>query len=234
MLPAITQSLTVLLGLPRRRQYPCFLLSLAVWLPVLYIPATTYEHTGIDWPHLYWERHIWLPYVVLLTPLQLLSGMEAFLRYCPHPRLAARTSAAFWAFGIVCAMRFMVWPDGNSLHEMGQVALYSRVVTAAALTISIALFGVFGRTANLVRVRDGRHLLIVTALSWSWALPSIWMWMAPRSWPQRLDEAGVLGVRAGLIAIWALTVGIKWRVFARWPRRVQPRDLSGLRSAPES
>lgn len=230
MVPAITQTIVLLLTLPTFRRYPCFFLSLLSWLPVLWIPATFWEGHLPD-PHYYWELHIWMPCVALFTLLQSLAGMEAFFRYCPRPALVVRTSISLWSMGLICAARFAELPAGDSRFQVAQVALYGRIITAVALIASIALFWAFSRSWDLLARWEGRHIVLLTLWTWTWALPSIRIWSLPiLRWEERLDEGTILRVRGGLLIAWVLAVAIKWIDVPRYFRLVGLRGQSALRS----
>jgi hypothetical protein len=217
-LPALLQSATLLASYPSWRRHPLFLASLAVWLPVLWIPASSFNA-----PHFRWEQGVWLPAVLFLIPLQALAAVEAFFGFAGRFNLAPRVSIALGALAVSASLFAGYWKQADWVGQAVQVARYQRVGCCVFLLLAGGFYASV-RPKELIFTREGRHLLLLAGWFLAWMLPIVGK--MPGSWGEWMSDTWMVTARCGLLVVW---LAATWKGAAlRCPCEV-PDGLSGAR-----
>lgn len=206
--PGILQTLAIGVGVWKvRKLYPFFLASLTGWLPVLWNPSFLFAHLhpGLGDPHHLRELWIVFPCSLVLAVFQPLASLEAFFKFGRRYPLASTISAVLGSLCVPGILVFWAWPSGDPVSQAVLVSRYSRVGCWIFLTVSTTLYGLI-QPRDLLSRSEGRHLLILTGLSWTWALPIIW-WIGPQTWAGRSQpDLFICWFRAILLLGWVILV----------------------------
>jgi len=222
-LPAIIQTAVLIVCLYRRRstRYTAFLVSLAAALPFLWITPDLFPE-GADW-----ERRVWLPCAFVLIPAQAVAALEAFFRFAERYWAASRISAVASSFSVAGVIAFLVWPHGDTVGQVIQVARYQRLGCVLFLIVIVAIYALTEGIALLVR-RDGHHLILLMMWMVTWAVPILRP--IPPTWAEWLSDTWMVTARAWLLVLWLLAVILRPEAAVQSGRSgspPEPRDQRG-------
>lgn len=196
--PALLQSAVLLASYRSWKKYPLFLASLAVWLPVLWLPASGY------YPHYHWEQRIWLPAVLFLIPLQALAALEAFFGFAGRFHLAPRVSIGLGSFSVAASLWSGYWRSADWVGQAVQVARYQRVGCCVFLLLAGGFYASV-RPVELILTKEGRHLLLLAAWFVTWMLPIVSR--MPGSWGEWMSDTWMVNGRCIVLVVW---LGSEW------------------------
>jgi len=153
---------TLAIAAASRTPYTIWLLWIASWLPlvVTWAPA---DHR--------WVETWWLCLVAPATLFQACSVLEAFYTAAGRFRFTVRTFNALACVALGAMIAVAEWPDGSAVSQMIDFTLIVRTGAAVVLTLGIAFFAAV-RDLDL-RKPAHRHLLLVCAMCWTFAIPSL-------------------------------------------------------------
>jgi hypothetical protein len=182
----------MLTALPWWRKFPCFFMSLLVWLPVLWFQGA---------PHEVLEHRIWLPCALALIPLQGLAALEAFFSFAGRYRRAARLSLMLSACTVPFLVAFWQWPVGGTLE---QVIWAARFESIFAVAFAFAAAGYFAAhdTRDALLSTEGTHALLFAVWMFTWAAAALagpattWEIRAAVTWP--------FASRSALLLVWLM------------------------------
>ena len=198
---AILQTLVFLLGAWRCRQYPAFLIALECSLPPLWFPASQF------WPHMDWERGVWLPCAILLIPMQAVSSLEAAFKFGErYFGLAPRITGTLAIGAIAVSAHSWVWPHGSMAAQVMQVARVQRIVCCLFLVACVALYAIV-RWRGLISRVEGAHLILCALLAIPGALVAVMP--KPQEWTIWLGVDWPVQARTALLVLWALLVALR-------------------------
>lgn len=199
--PAAIQTAVLLVGAWRCRRFPVFLIALEVSLPPLWRPASAF------WPHMDWERFVWLPCALLLVPAQAIAALEAAFRFGERYWLAPTiTGTLAVGAAAISIARYGTWPHGSLAAEVMQVARVQRVGCAMFLVAAVVLYAIV-RWRGLVSRVDGAHLILLAAMS----VPSAVIAVAPtpKEWGTWLTIDWPVTAKTALLVAWVLLVALR-------------------------
>ena len=193
--------------------FPAFWLSLLVWFPI-----------PLSWSpdSLGWTIHVWAPCAIAFAFLQTMSAVEAVFRFGERYRVVVALSATVGFFataaGLYC---WLTMPElmGIIGHVTDFVA-YQRIFTFAFLVLSVGLFSTFLNPSEFWTRREGRHIVMLTLLVLTWAIPAVvsrggyYWWVGATQW--------VVWIRSGVLVGWVAVNSAP--VLSRWYHCISGRE----------
>ncbi len=193
-IPAVIQTIVLAIGIWRSPQYTAFLLSLAASLVFLWVSPRVIGNGPL------WERAVWLPCAIMLIPLQAVACLEAFFRFGRRQRFAPSVAISMAIFSAVAVIAFVVWPHGDMVGQVVQVARYQRVGSCVFLLLACGWYGSIC-ARDLFLTRDGAHLLLLAAWMTTWMVPIIRP--IPPTWAEWMRADWMVIARCVVLVAWA-------------------------------